>query len=68
MGPNLDPDGNKIEDNFTGPLDIDVSYVDGYSVPTMSSSDGIQVLCSPSSVSFSVSTLWRSILSGAALE
>ena len=33
IGPNLNPNGSKIEASFTGPPDIDVSYVDGFSVP-----------------------------------
>ena len=41
VGPNLNPNGSKIEGSFTGPPDIDVSYVDGYSVPITCSSEGI---------------------------
>jgi hypothetical protein len=43
IGPNLSPYGSKIEGSFTGPPDIDVSYVDGYSVPITCSSQGIAV-------------------------
>ena len=43
VGPNLNPDGSKIEGSFTGPPDIDVSYVDGYSVPITCSSEGLAV-------------------------
>jgi len=43
VGPNLDPDGSKIESSYTGPPDIDVSYVDGYSVPITCSSEGTAV-------------------------
>jgi len=32
VGPNLNPDGSKIEGSYTGPSDIDVSYVNDYSV------------------------------------
>lgn len=43
VGPNLNPDGSKIEGSYTGPPDVDVSYVDGYSVPITCSSEGIAV-------------------------
>ena len=43
VGPNTNPDGSKIEGSFTGPPDIDVSYVDGYSVPITCSSEGVAV-------------------------
>lgn len=43
VGPNLNPMGSKIEGSFTGPPDVDVSYVDGYSVPITCSSGGIPV-------------------------
>ena len=43
VGPNLNPNGSKIEASFTGPPDIDVSYVDGYSVPITCSSEGVAV-------------------------
>ena len=43
VGPNLNPDGSKIEGSYTGPPDIDVSYVDGYSVPITCSSQGTAV-------------------------
>ena len=33
VGPNLNLNGSKIEGSYTGPPDIDISYVDGYSVP-----------------------------------
>jgi hypothetical protein len=41
IGPILSPYGSKIEGSFTGPPDVDVSYVDGYSVPITCSSEGI---------------------------
>jgi hypothetical protein len=40
---NLNPNGSLIESSFTGPPDIDVSYVDGYSVPITCSSQGTAV-------------------------
>lgn len=43
VGPNLNPFGSKIEGSYTGPPDIDVSYVDGYSVPITCSSEGVPV-------------------------
>ena len=43
VGPNTNPDGSKIEGSFTGQPDIDVSYVDGYSVPITCSSEGVPV-------------------------
>ena len=43
VGPNLNPNGSKIEGSYTGPPDIDVSYVDGYSVPITCSSGGTAV-------------------------
>ncbi len=43
VGPNTNPEGSKIEASFTGPPDIDVSYVDGYSVPITCSSEGVPV-------------------------
>jgi len=43
VGSNLNPDGSKIEGSYTGPPDIDVSYVDGYSVPITCSSEGTAV-------------------------
>jgi hypothetical protein len=43
IGPNLNPNGSKIEGSYTGPPDIDVSYVDGYSVPITCSSEGVAV-------------------------
>jgi hypothetical protein len=43
IGPNLSPDGSKIEGSYTGPPDIDVSYVDGYTVPITCSSGGVVV-------------------------
>ena len=43
VGPNLNPDGSKIEGSYTGPPDVDVSYVDGYSVPITCSSEGTAV-------------------------
>jgi hypothetical protein len=38
VGPNLSLYSSKIEGSFTGPPDVDVSYVDGYSVPITCSS------------------------------
>ena len=43
VGPNTNPMGSKIEGSITGPPDIDVSYVDGYSVPITCSSEGIAI-------------------------
>ncbi|CZR65335.1 uncharacterized protein PAC_15235 [Phialocephala subalpina] len=43
IGPNLNSNGSKIEGSFTGPPDIDVSYVDGYTVPITCSSEGVIV-------------------------
>ena len=43
VGPNLNPDGSKIEGSYTGRPDIDVSYVDGYSVSITCSSQGVAV-------------------------
>ena len=43
VGPNTNPMGSKIEGSLTGPPDIDVSYVDGYSVPVTCSSEGTAV-------------------------
>ncbi len=43
VGPNTNPMGSKIEGSLTGPPDIDVSYVDGYSVPITCSSEGTAV-------------------------
>lgn len=43
VGPNLSPNGSKIEGSFTGTHDIDVSYVDGYSVPLVCDSEGTPV-------------------------
>jgi len=43
MGSNLNPDGSKIKGSYTGPPDIDVSYIDGYSVPITCSSEGTAV-------------------------
>ena len=43
VGPNLNPYGSKIEASYTGPPDVDVSYVDGYSVPITCSSEGVPV-------------------------
>jgi hypothetical protein len=41
IGPNLNPYGSKIEGSFkNSAVDIDVSYVDGYSVPITCSSEG----------------------------
>ena len=35
--------GSKIEGSLTGPPDINVSYVDGFSVPITCSSEGVAV-------------------------
>ena len=43
VGPNINPLGSKIEGSYTGPPDIDISYVDGYSVPITCSSEGTAV-------------------------
>ncbi|MCJ1455410.1 hypothetical protein MMC28_005765 [Mycoblastus sanguinarius] len=43
VGLNLNPNGSKIEGSYTGPPDIDVSYVDGYTVPITCSSKGTAV-------------------------
>ena len=41
IGPNLNPDGSKIEGSFiNSSVDIDVSYVDGFTVPITCSSEG----------------------------
>ena len=46
IGPNFNPNGSKIEGSYTGPPNIDVSYVDGYSVPiTYSSEDTLVSGC-----------------------
>ena len=43
VGPNLHDDASKIEGSFTGPPDIDISYMDGFTVPITCSSNGIPV-------------------------
>ena len=43
MGPNLNSNSSKIKGSFTGPSNIDISYVDDYSVPITCSSEGIAV-------------------------
>ena len=43
VGSNTDYRSSKIEGSLTGPTDIDVSYVDGYSVPITCSSEGTAV-------------------------
>jgi hypothetical protein len=43
VGPNLNLDGSKVEGSYTGPPDIDVSYIDSYSVPIRCSSRGTVV-------------------------
>ena len=43
IGPNTNPLGSKIEGSITGPPDIDVSYMDGYSVPIICLSNGVAV-------------------------
>ena len=44
VDPDFNPDGSKIEGNHTGPLDIDVSYVNDCSVPITCSSEIHQYL------------------------
>ena len=43
VGSNTDYRSSKIEGSLTGPPDIDVSYVDGYSIPITCSSKGTAV-------------------------
>ncbi len=43
VGSNLNPDGSKIEGSYTGSSDINVSYVDGYSVPITCSFEGTAI-------------------------
>ena len=43
VGPNLNVNNSKIESSFTGPPDINVNYIDGYSIPITYSSEGIAV-------------------------
>ncbi|KAL2059352.1 hypothetical protein ABVK25_000644 [Lepraria finkii] len=46
IGQNYDPKGSKIEASFSGPNyvpDVDVSYVDGYSVPISCECEGVAV-------------------------
>ena len=43
VGPDFNPNGSKIEGSYTGPPDIDISYIDGYSVPITCSSEGTPV-------------------------
>ena len=43
VGPNINPLSSKIEGSLTGPPDVDVSYVDGYSVPITCSSEGTPI-------------------------
>ena len=43
IGPNLNPDGSKIKSSYTGPPNIDISYIDSYSVPITCSSEGTAV-------------------------
>ena len=43
VGSNTDYQSSKIEGSLTGPPDINVSYVDGYSVPITCSSEGTAV-------------------------
>ena len=43
IGPNTNPLGSKIEGSITGSPDIDITYVDGYSVPINCSSEGVPV-------------------------
>lgn len=44
VGPNTNENASKIEGSYTdGPPDIDISYVDGFSVPITCSSEGVVV-------------------------
>ena len=46
IGKNYDPQGSKIEASYTSPdyyPDVDISYVDGYSVPISCSCSGVTV-------------------------
>ncbi len=43
VGPNTNYRSSKIEGSLTGPPDIDVNYVDGYSMPITCSSEGTAV-------------------------
>ena len=43
LGPHLNPDGSKIEGSYTSSPDIDVSYVNDYSVPITCSFEGTAV-------------------------
>ena len=40
IGPNLNPNNSKIEGSYINGTDIDVSYVDGYSVPIICTAKG----------------------------
>lgn len=43
VGKTLNNANSKIEGSYTGPPDVDVSYVDGYSLPVTCSSQGVVV-------------------------
>ena len=43
IGPNTNPFGSKIEGSIISPPNIDISYIDGYSVPITCSSNGVAV-------------------------
>ena len=43
IGPDLNPNSSKIEGSYTHSPDIDVSYVDGYTVPITCSSKGVAI-------------------------
>ena len=43
IGPDYDPNGSKIEWNWINVPDVDVSYVDGYSIPITCSCQGTAV-------------------------
>ena len=43
LGPNLNPNSSKIKGSFTGFSNINVSYMNSYSVPITCSSEGIAV-------------------------
>ena len=43
MGPNLDFNSSKIKNSFTSSSNINISYIDDYSVPIICSSEGVAV-------------------------
>ena len=43
VGPNLNPDGSKIEGSFTSPSDININYINSYFVPITCSSEDVTV-------------------------